>query len=111
MDTMKYPNTADGDALRNILDAGSDMTAPMSIDFMIAAPDETAGLAIAKQASVLGFQTQVNQDSETGAWTCYCAKTMIPLYETIIHIQDDLDELAKPFGGYSDGWGTLGNKK
>lgn len=39
---MTYPNDADGDALRRVAGAGSDMSKPMDIDFAVAAPDEDA---------------------------------------------------------------------
>lgn len=107
---MSYPENADGDALRRVAGDGSDMTKPMLVDFMVAVPDERTGRQFAERVRTLGFEPKVERDSESQTWTCYCSKQMVPAYEAIILAQDDLDEMAKPFGGYSDGWGTLGNK-
>jgi hypothetical protein len=32
---------------------------------------------------------------------------MIPEYNEIIRIQAELDRIARPFGGKSDGWGVM----
>jgi Regulator of ribonuclease activity B len=104
-----YPNNADGDALQRVADHGSDMSQPMSIDFCVAVPDESAGNSVSEVATARGYVTEVVRDDDSSSWTCYCRKEMVPTYDAIIAAQDELDELSKPFGGYSDGWGTLGN--
>jgi Regulator of ribonuclease activity B len=43
-----YPNDSDGDALRRVVNDGSDMSKPMFIDFQVAVPDEAAANALAK---------------------------------------------------------------
>ncbi len=110
MNMKNYPDDADGDALRRVVEGGSDMSKPMLVDFMIAVPDEKSGTSVSREAREHGYQTKVEQDRESGRWTCYCSKMMILTYEAVILTQDSLDEIARPFGGYSDGWGTFGNK-
>jgi hypothetical protein len=39
---------------------------------------------------------------------CYCSKNIMLDYNEIISIQEQLNEISRPFGGYSDGWGTFG---
>lgn len=34
---------------------------------------------------------------------------MLATYEAVIAIQSELAEIANPFGGIPDGWGTFGN--
>ncbi len=47
-------------------------------------------------------------DEEFGpAWTVYANVRMIPEYSEIMRIQAELDQLARPFGGNSDGWGVM----
>ena len=106
--TSIYPNDADGDALRRVA-ARSDMSRPMSIDFMVAVPDESAGRAVAEGARVAGFETTLECDEDSRSWTCYCTRTMLATYEGIIAAQSELDLLARSVGGYADGWGTSGN--
>jgi hypothetical protein len=40
-----FPDNADGDALRCLVESGADMTSPMVIDFAVAIPDEPTGKA------------------------------------------------------------------
>ena len=104
-----YPNDADGDALQRVADHGSDMSQPMSIDFCVAIPDEISGKAVAEVATSSGYVTKVVKDHNGTSWTCYCTKEMVATYNAIIAAQDELNELSKPFAGYSDGWVTGGN--
>ena len=87
------------------------MSRPMSIDFAVAVPDATAGEAFAERATLAGFSIKLDQDEPSGEWTCYCTKTMRATYEGVVAVQSELDLLARPFGGYSDGWATFGNRK
>lgn len=105
---MDYPNDADGNALQRIAEDGADMSMPMNIDFVVAAPDEDSARAIAKVAAERGYRTDVDRE-EAGDWSCYCARTMVATYEGVIAIQAELDALSRPHGGHADGWGTLGN--
>jgi hypothetical protein len=34
---------------------------------------------------------------------------MVPEYNALLTVQRELDDIAQPFGGWSDGWGTFGN--
>ncbi len=106
-----YPRDADGDALRRVAEEGSDMSRPMVVDFMIATGSESAGRAIAAAVGPLGYATSVELDGDgRDRWTVYCTRTMALTYESVIAAQRELDAAARPLGGYSDGWGTFGNK-
>ena len=105
-----FPSDANGDALRRVA-SDSDMSRPMDIDFMVAVPDEEAGRAVAYAAQARGFSTSVKQDQESGNWTCYCTKSMLATYDGVLEAQAELDRIAEPHRGYSDGWGTFGNSQ
>jgi hypothetical protein len=96
-------------ALQRIAQDGSDLGRPLQMDFFVAVPNEESGQVVASRASALGFTTSVERDSETGAWTCYCTKIIIPRYEIVAGIESQLDALAYDVDGYSDGFGTFGN--
>ena len=49
------------------------------------------------------------EDEITEPWTCTCRKTMLLQYEAVMAAQEELDRIARPMGGYADGWGTFGN--
>jgi hypothetical protein len=105
-----YPNDADGDALQRVADDGSDMSQPMMIDFCVAVPNESAAKAIAELVILKGYVPDIAKDDDRTKWSCYCKKEMVPTYNAIIVAQEELNELSKPYGGHSDGWGTSGNK-
>ena len=106
---MNIPNDADGDAMRRIIDDGSDLSKPMDVDFMIACPSIPVAEAIAPLADQKGYKVEISHDPEDDSITFYCMKSMLLEYDELIRIQDELDQLAKPHGGYIDGWGTFGN--
>ena len=106
-----YPDDDDGDALRMVAEEGADMTAPMLIEFTIAAPSDSAARSIAELASSRGYAPQISADSEAGGFSIYCGRTMIPTYDAIVEAQFDLNRICKPYGGTCDGWITAGNKQ
>lgn len=114
---MKIPNDADGDAMRRLIEDGCDLTKPMDIDFVVAAWKEDEAERISADARGLGFITKVcdggddpEHESDLPPFTCYCTKTMLLDYDNLISTQNELDRIGRSHGGYSDGWGTFGNK-
>lgn len=106
---INLPNDDDGNALRRLEAAGSDLTKEMDIDFAVDIPDQRVGLEFASIVEAKGFRTNVSHDEELDRWTCYCSRTMLPSYESIVSIQELLKELGEKFGARPDGWGTFGN--
>ncbi len=106
-----YPDDSDGDALRSIEAQGNDMSASMEIDFPVLFPSEGQASVFAPVAASLGFRVHLSQDEKDLNWDVYCTCDMVPEYEEIVRIQHELTAAAKPYGGYSDGWGTFGNKE
>jgi regulator of RNase E activity RraB len=105
---MKYPDDADGDALRRVAER-SDMSQLMTIDFFVNVPNEPSGEEVARLAAERGYTSVVEFDEDSQQWTCYCTKRLVPTYDAIVAAQQELDNLSAAFGGRSDGWGTLGN--
>lgn len=108
---LDYPNNADGDALRLVAAGGSDMSKPMDIEFAVAVPIEAVGQQFAILVERYGYRASLDQDEEDGSWSVYCMRHMLATYEGIVAVQKELDELSRPLGGSSDGWGTFGNKE
>jgi len=115
---MNYPNDADGDALRRIATAGNDMSLPITVDFEIAASEQSVVEAVAQAADKLGYVTEIfvleNEDEDDtepipDPWTCECTKDMVLTHESVLAAQQELNAIAKPLGAYADGWGTFGN--
>jgi regulator of ribonuclease activity B len=106
---LPHDDDGDGDALRRLASHGSDLSKPMTVDFAVDVPNDDAAKSVAAAALKLGSRPHTYQDSTDKKWTCNCAKTIIPTYDEILAIQNQLDELSRPFGGKSDGWGSFGN--
>jgi hypothetical protein len=105
-----FPNDGHGDALRRIVDGGSDLSKPMTIDFQVAVPDEAAANRLAEVVYKLGYRVQIYASPECSLpWTCECSTRMLATYDGVIAIQAELARLAKPFRGHPDGWGSFGN--
>ena len=111
-----FPDNEDGNALQRLVESGSNLDQPMDVDIQIAAPTEEAAIEIANLAGVVGYRTDVYYDDEIEdveeapePWTCQCSRVMVVNYESIVGCQIQLNEIAKPRGGYVDGWGTFGN--
>lgn len=106
----EYPDDSDGDALRRVMNDGSDMSKPMFIGFQVAVPDETAAKALAEVAYKLGYRVSVYDSEECRLpWTCECSTRMLATYEGVLAVQAELADISKQFGGFPDGWGTFGN--
>lgn len=105
----KLPDDATGDALREYIRLGSDLTRKMKIDFFVFAPSHKSALEIQEKVDKLGFISEIEFDEETQEWTCCCSKTIIPSYDKVSSIEEELSNLAEPFGGCYDGFGSFGN--
>ena len=117
-----YPDDADGAVLAQLAAQGVDMSQPLLIEFAVAVPDEASAEETHEAMIKAGYDCYIefdegepdeegeidSDDEEFGPlWTVYANVRMAPQYDEIVRIQADLDRLAKPFGGNSDGWGVL----
>lgn len=107
----EYPNDADGDALRRLVADGNDMAAPMVIDFPVVLPTEAAAQQFAVLAAAKSYAVQIWQHDDDSDWDVICAIEMVPTYADVVRIQAELSELAEPFGGICDSWGSFGNRE
>ena len=77
------------------------------MDFFVAVPDKATGEELSQVLKEEGFNCFLEQDDETDEWACCCSKRMLLNYNEIVKIQNNLNNLSKPHGGYSDGWGVF----
>lgn len=104
----QFPDDETGDALNQFQQNGFDLSRAMEIDFFVAVTSEKTGGQVAMKAEKLGFKVSVEKDEETNEWTCYCTITLIPEYSEVVRIEEELDSIAEPYGGYADGFGSYG---
>jgi hypothetical protein len=108
---MSIPNDADGDAMRRVIAGGADLTRSMRIDFQIDCPDLATAQAIGARVSRDEFEVSVYQNSEHTSATCGCSRDMLLEHSELVRIQAQLSEIARPFGGRCEAWGTFGNTR
>jgi len=115
-----YPDDADGAVLADLAAQNVDMTQPLTIEFPVAVPNEASANSAAAAMTKAGYESQIEYDEgepdfdpetddaeEFGpSWTVYANVQMIPEYNEIVRIQAELEQIARPLGGKSDGWGV-----
>ena len=106
----EYPDDADGNALRNVKEHGSNMDEPMNIEFSIDVPSKDAGIAVAERVATLGYEPDLYYDDQSDRWSVYCGKQMIANYENVIRGQLELNKIAVEHESNCDGWVAGGNR-
>jgi hypothetical protein len=116
------PNDADGEALSRLAEAGVDLSRPLPLEFTVAARDGVAAESIRQALAIHGYESQVEYDegepNEDGqidpddeefgpSWTVSVKVEMVPSHGELLRVQADLDRIAAPHNGKSDGWGTM----
>jgi len=119
---MSYPQDDDGALLQMLSDHGVDMHAPMELEFAVLCADETAAHRIAQVLQDAGYDAEASYNEgelEEGeamteenedywpSWSVIAHLEMVPDYQEIQRIQAQLNQLANPWGGKSDGWGAI----
>jgi hypothetical protein len=106
---MKYPDDANGDALRRMEEGGDDLTRPRDIEFAVVFPDENTATQFAHHVCRFGFAAspELTGTDEDFPWDVIVVKHMIPSHGEIGAFEDWLQCVADTFGGQNDGWGCL----
>ena len=103
------PDDNTGQAIKRWAGEGSDLAKPMKIDFLVDVADDVMGARVLSDPVLADFNVSVERDDETGRWTCYCTKTMVPDYRAIVGIEAVLTAVAKRHGAGYEGFGSFGN--
>ena len=106
---MKYPDDANGDALRRMESQGDDLTCPRNVEFTVVFPNENGAKQFANHFSTLGYtaSAELTETVENFPWDVVVIKHMVPSHAEIGAFEDSLQRVADTFGGHSDGWGCL----
>jgi hypothetical protein len=109
MNLTDLPDDDTGQAIRRWALEGSDLSKPMKVDFFVDVPDEACALRLSKDPDINQFDVSIEQDDQTGRWTCYCAKTMVASYAAVTEVEALLAKVAQRYGSKYDGFGSFGN--
>jgi hypothetical protein len=109
METMKYPNDANGDALRRMEAEGDDLTRPRNIEFTVVFPNENTATQFANHFRALGFAVSAELAGTVTnfPWDVIVVGRMVPSHEEIGAFEVSLREVADTLGGHNDGWGCF----
>ncbi len=107
----KLPNTATGNALRRLQDDGTNLTKIIEIDFFVflASSENLSELIHEVKKYFPNVILDVDYEAEEESLTLYCKIAMIPNYDDVVEVEVLLDNIAKKFGGWLDGFGSYGN--
>lgn len=97
------------DVLNRMRSQGDDITQPREVDFVVVFADEHSAETFAHlivspenrvSVSMAGVQ-------ESFPWDVRIKRVMAPTNDSVTSFEEELAELAKPYGGKNDGWGCF----
>ena len=106
--TSDFPLDDTGDVLRNMKEQGVDFSKEYDLDFFLAfdEPDAAARCAEAIEHAG-GYRVQMQRNEQNGLVDLTVSRRTLLDHSAISQAERELDDLARTYGGYCDGWGTL----
>jgi hypothetical protein len=92
--------------LRLLKKRGSNFRKTHSVEFYVYCKTKAAARRVGIRVRKEGFHVALMSDRSAKRWVCLPIKEMFPRLKDIRSAKKLLNRLAKPFGGYCDGWGT-----
>lgn len=104
---MKYPDDANGDALRRMEAIGDDLSQPRDIEFTAVFPNESDAKPFAEHFRANGYTASIERTGtmENFPWDVVVVRHMVPSHGEIGEFEELLRHVATTFGGQIDGWG------
>jgi hypothetical protein len=94
-------------ALDQLKSAGSDLSKPHKIEFLLYFPDSKGVAQAAATLNGKKFDIDITRPKKEGEkWSCKAIKTMVPDLKTLQKIRKDFNNIAAANGGEYDGWGA-----
>ncbi len=103
-----FPNDDNGKALRNMEEAGDDLSKSRIINFSLLFYSRNEAQRFIKVAQKMQLEAVIEADSpKEAAVDVTVKKEMLPTHQNISDFESMLEGLANPFGGANDGWGCF----
>lgn len=96
----------DQEILEHLKERGADLSIPHEIEFYVYFPIEKSAQEASHAITQEGFRIHLLADPSGNRWLCLSLKEMVPELGTILAYKNKFNDLAKPYGGKCDGWGT-----
>lgn len=104
---MNFPDDADGDVLRLLLESKFDFNKPTEIDFQIDfnswPPEKNSLDLLCREFS----EVQIFEPEDDYAGYVQVTITEKLTYETVVSMQQRITKLVSIYGGYCESWGVL----
>lgn len=94
--------------LAKLAESGADMITIRPVDFSVVFPDKEGAEAFAYLVRAKGFTTLTREPDEYSVfWDVTATRPLSPTCEAITNVELELEEMAEPYGGQTDGWGFM----
>lgn len=102
----RIPDDLDGQVLKQLIAAGSDLSKPHDVEFFLYFSDEERASRAYGELTADGFAGKVDRAAKGSQWLCFVSKRIIPSHPAMVALRRRMEDLAKAGGGEYDGWGT-----
>jgi hypothetical protein len=106
---MNYPDDENGTLLREMAEAGIDLSKTHDVDFYHLFEKEPLAQKMAEVVAKEQPQTTVKvfADETPGVWDVSCTVSIEPSYDNICAAEKTFESIADKNNGYADGWGIM----
>lgn len=107
MTTTDFPQDETGEVLREMQQAGIDLSVEHAVVFfqLFEKKEQAEQMLAHVQEHHPEIQVKLHPDEAPNVWDLDCTMTMVPSYDDIIKHEANLEQIAESFHGYNDGWG------
>jgi hypothetical protein len=105
---MKFPNDDNGATLREMHEAGIDLSQPLNVDFFLIFKTKKDAEAMIEALAASGetVETMLEQNEIHDDWDLCCTINMTPTHAAITLRELQFEKLAEKHNGLGDGWGV-----
>jgi hypothetical protein len=107
--TAIFPADSNGDTLRRMQNSGDNLEIARDVDFSLIFDRQINASRFCEDVGIKIFATKIEPRDEEfdQVWDVTCTIKIIPTYDTILKIEENLQSISAPFGGQIDGWGCF----
>jgi hypothetical protein len=99
--------SVDAQVVARLVQAGSDLRKPHSVDFFLYVPSEAGAKRLAQKLARLGFEVRVEPVKTTSLrWMTFANRTMLVEVVELENLRRQFEEMSREEGGVYDGWGS-----
>ncbi|CAH9064939.1 hypothetical protein PSECIP111854_03573 [Pseudoalteromonas sp. CIP111854] len=106
---MQFPDDDNGLLLKEMAEAGIDLTQFHTVDFFILFEQKPQAESFIEAISEdeLAPQTNLQQCKDTSVWEVISSIKMVPDHQLLSQTEQYLESIANSHEGYGDGWGIM----